>query len=696
MKCKSCQSENPPDSRFCSNCGIKFSQESEELSVTETYYTPLTEMEVGSTFANRYQIIEELGRGGMGRVYKTLDKEINEKVAIKILRPEISAEKGTIERFRNELRLARKIRHMNVCQMFDITKERNVYFITMEYVSGEDLKSTLHRVGRLSVGKTLIIAKQICKGLAEAHRLGVIHRDLKPHNIMIDRAGDVRIMDFGIARSLKSKGLTETGVMIGTPDYMSPEQALGDPVDQRSDIYSLGVILYELLTGEVPFKGDTAFSVVLKHKTEPPPDPREYNDQLSDDIVALILKCLEKDKKKRFQNIEELLSEIINIEQRQPTTDKVVPDRKKSATLPRKGLPKFVLPAGFLLAVILIVAFIFWPNGEQVPLQIDTDPPDAEVFLGNGTLEIVSSPVGADVLINGELQGKTPFRQELPSGTYTLHIKHPMCQEQSEELEIAAGEVYRKEYELIPFYTLIIPARPSGSRVKIDGRYKGQTPLTIEDWTKQTIRVTIEKSGYTTFDKTLTLEPGTNKIDYSLARAKTTATTTTKTTSAPTPKTYRLTIQTTPADAELFLDDKLAGRTPVNLEKRSGTYRIQIRKPGYRTATDSIELKANEGREYNLVKLEKIKLSIAVGPAADVYIDGVALGEIPPVAEWEVEEGQHTIEFTSERLGKNYRTQMDVQSGQRWQLRMNMQTGKFIQINVLTNERKEQTLIPIE
>jgi tRNA A-37 threonylcarbamoyl transferase component Bud32 len=701
MKCKSCQSENPPDSRFCSTCGAKLSPESEDLAPTETYYTPLTDLEVGSTFASRYQIIEELGRGGMGRVYKTLDKEIKEKVAIKILKPEISAEKSTIERFRNELRLARKIRHKNVCQMYDITKERNIYYITMEYVSGEDLKTTLHRVGRLSAGKTLLIAKQICKGLGEAHRHGVIHRDLKPHNIMIDRTGDVRIMDFGIARSLKSKGLTESGVMIGTPDYMSPEQALGEAVDQRSDVYSLGVILYELLTGEVPFKGDTAFSVVLKHKTEPPPDPREYNDQLSDEITALILKCLEKDKKKRFQNVDELLQEIINIEQRQPTTDKVIPDRKKSAALPRKGFPKFVLAAALLLAVIIAAALIFWPDGEKMPLQSDTETPaktDADM---RGAIEIVSNPAGADVFIDGLLKGKTPFKELYPPGTHTLLIRHPMYQEQSETLTIEANEDYRKEYTLSPFYTLIFPARPSDSRVKIDGKYKGQTPLTIEEWTKKTIQVTIEKAGYSTFDRSIDLIPGTNQIEFSLSRLTTSTATAPKTSPSlsrakPESKTFRLSIKTTPVDAELFLDEKPAGRSPAVLEKPSGTYGVQVRKPGYRTATDSIELKADEEREYELVKLEKIKLSIAVGPAADVYVDGVALGEIPPVVEWEVEEGQHTIEFTSESLGKSYRTKMDVKSGQRWQLRMNMQTGKLIQVNVLTNERKEQILAPIE
>lgn len=747
MKCQSCHAENPPGSRFCSHCGTQFHEDKSDASLTETYYSPMLNLEIGSTFADRYQIIEELGRGGMGRVYKALDKEISEKVAIKILKPEISAEKGTIERFRNELRLARKIRHKNVCQMFDITKERNVYFISMEYVSGEDLKTTLHRVGRLSPGKTLLIAKQICKGLAEAHNLGVIHRDLKPHNIMIDRAGDVRIMDFGIARSLKSKGLTESGVMIGTPDYMSPEQALGEEVDRRSDIYSLGVILFELVTGDIPFKGDTAFSVVLKHKSEPPPDPREWNEQLSDDIAELILKCLEKDKKRRFQSVDELLQEIINIEQRQPTTDKVIPEKKKSSAIPRRGLPKFAFPAAvLLLAAILVFVFILWPRGGKALILINTDPTGAEVFLGSkslgrspvakniapgsyslriekegyqpheesidvdkefektytltaekaipdtgGMLDIISRPAGADVYINDELRGKTPFRSEMDSGTYTLRLNYPQFQEIGEEILIKDNELNSKEYELLPFYTLVIPAQPAGARVKIDGKYKGQTPLTIEDWTKGTLQMTIEKDGWTTFEQRITLQPGVNQIDYSLRQS-----TTPQPKPSPTPKTYRLSITTDPEDAEVFLDNKLAGRTPLELDKPSGSYSVRIRKAGYGIAEDTVVLDASKNKEYTLVKLEKIKIAFKVAPAADVFVDGVALGEVPPVVEWAVEEGRHVIEFSSEIMSKSYRIELDVLSGQNWELRMNMQTGELIQINLTTNERKEQTLVSIK
>jgi len=300
----------------------------------------VTELTRGSTLADRYEVIEDLGRGGMARVYKAFDKEIEEKVALKLLKPEIVADESTIKRFRNELKFARRIAHKNVCRMYDLSKEGGTYFISMEYVPGEDLKSSIKRMGPLSSGKALFIAKQVCEGLAEAHRLGVVHRDLKPQNIMIDREGNARIMDFGIARSIKAKGITEEGMMIGTPDYMSPEQAEGREIDHCSDIYSLGVILYEMVTGTIPFEGDTPISIAIKHKTDKPRDPREINSQISGDLSGLILKCMEKKKENRYQKVEEILSELIKIEKGIPTTKKVLPKKKpeeeKMAEMKRK------------------------------------------------------------------------------------------------------------------------------------------------------------------------------------------------------------------------------------------------------------------------------------------------------------------------------------------------------------------------
>jgi serine/threonine protein kinase/Flp pilus assembly protein TadD len=319
MKCPKCHFENPDDTLYCGKCAASLTP-SEEISDphTETLQAPIIELTTGNTFAGRYQIIEELGKGGMGKVYKVFDKKIKEKVALKLLKPEIAADEKTIGRFRNELKFARKIGHRNVCRMYDLSEEGGAQYITMEYVSGEDLKSTIRRIGKLPEGKSISIAKQVCEGLAEAHRLGVVHRDLKPQNIMIDEDGNVRIMDFGIARSLESRGVTEAGMMIGTPEYMSPEQVEGKEADPRSDIYTVGVILYEMVTGRVPFKGDTTLSIALKHKTEEPLDPREIDAQIQEEISQLILKCLEKDREKRYQGAKELLSELRRIRERRP------------------------------------------------------------------------------------------------------------------------------------------------------------------------------------------------------------------------------------------------------------------------------------------------------------------------------------------------------------------------------------------
>jgi len=372
-KCPKCQTENPETKQFCGDCGTQLHFPKDiRPEFTETLRTPIKELTTGSTFAGRYQIIEEIGKGGMGRVYKVQDTKINEKVALKLLKPEIASDKEMIERFSNELKLARKIRHKNICGMFDIGEAEGAHFITMEYVSGEDLKTMIRMSTGLTIGTVLSIGKQVCQGLTEAHNLGVVHRDLKPQNIIIDRGGNAKIMDFGIARSIREKGITGAGIMIGTPEYMSPEQTEAKEVDQRSDIYSLGVILYEMATGRVPFEGETALSVAIKHKTEIPADPKSLNPQIPDDLKRLILKCLEKDKTRRYETTAELEAELDKIEKGIPTTERVVPQRKtmtsKRVTV-QFELKKVVIPAVVLIAAV-VVGLLLWkllPRKEAAP-----------------------------------------------------------------------------------------------------------------------------------------------------------------------------------------------------------------------------------------------------------------------------------------------------------------------------------------
>jgi serine/threonine protein kinase/tetratricopeptide (TPR) repeat protein len=361
MKCPKCQTDNTADSQFCKKCATPLPS-LKEIDVTKTIETPKEELSTGSTFAGRYHIIEELGRGGMGRVYKAVDTEVNEKIALKLIKPEIASDKKTIERFRNELKFARKIRHKNVCQMYDLSKEEGSYYITMEFVPGDDLKSLIRRMGRLSPGQAISITKQVCDGLAEAHKLGVVHRDLKPQNIMIDQDGNARIMDFGIARSLEGKGITGAGVMIGTPDYMSPEQVEGKETDPRSDIYSLGIILYEMVTGQTPFEGDTPFTIGIKHKSEAPKDPQELVPQIPDDLSRIILRCLEKEKDRRYRSASELQSELTTLDQGMPTTEKIIfkhkPLTSREITV-TFGLKRLLVP-GVIFLCLIVAGFILW------------------------------------------------------------------------------------------------------------------------------------------------------------------------------------------------------------------------------------------------------------------------------------------------------------------------------------------------
>jgi len=360
-KCPKCRADNPETLKFCGECGTKLDS-ADAASFTRTLETRVDELARGTLFAGRYEIIEELGTGGMGKVYRAFDKQLELEVALKLLKPEIAADKKTIGRFKNELKLARQITHKNVCRMYDFHEEGKTLYLTMEYVRGEDLKSLIHRTKTLSSGTALSIARQLAEGLAEAHKLGIVHRDLKPGNIMIDKEGESKIMDFGIARTLIGEGRTAEGIIIGTPEYMSPEQVEGKPTDQRSDIYALGIILFETVTGRVPFEGDTPFSIANKQKSEPPPIPKKLVPQIPEGLNRLILRCLEKDKTKRYETAEELLADLATIEQSLPIAERVSPKRKtithREVTVkfePRK----LVIPAAGLI-VLAVTAILLW------------------------------------------------------------------------------------------------------------------------------------------------------------------------------------------------------------------------------------------------------------------------------------------------------------------------------------------------
>ncbi|MEO5569272.1 MAG: protein kinase [Gemmatimonadaceae bacterium] len=264
----------------------------------------------GQLLAGRYEIKKVLGAGGMGMVYKAIDKELGETVAIKTLRPEImEADQAALDRFRSEIRLARRISHRNVVRTHDIGEAEGLYFITMEFVEGSTLKDLIISRGRLPAAAVISIGKQLCRALEVAHEAGVIHRDIKPQNMVVEADGTVKVMDFGIARlQTKSDGHTQAGMVVGTPEYMSPEQLRGDELDGRSDLYSAGTVLYESLTGRLPHIADTPGALIGKVLLEVPVAPRASVTEVSPVLSAAIMQALEKEREKRPRTALEFLS----------------------------------------------------------------------------------------------------------------------------------------------------------------------------------------------------------------------------------------------------------------------------------------------------------------------------------------------------------------------------------------------------
>ncbi len=375
MICPQCSAGNTETARFCRSCSAVLRNSADSgFDTTAVFSDPCMDFAPGSTFAGRYQIIEELGRGGIGCVYKVFDTRDQEVLALKLINPDFAFDEDAEAKFQRELQPARRISHKYICRLHHCDRANGLFYITMEYVPGQNLEHMLRMMKQLNVTTAVNIARQVCAGLVQAHNQHIVHRGLKPSNIMLDRKGNVRIMDFGLSCFLNEAGIPGRGLMQGSPEYGAPEQVESSDADERSDIYSLGVILYETVTGRIPFPDAVPAHAARPNKSDQSLAPHRLNPLVPEEFSRIILKCLAKDRTRRFQNAAELLSELNRLEdptqapRSLPGGGKLRADDDSAASIFR--LKRWPWAAGlFALAIVGRLAFLGYGKGEVVPLQ---------------------------------------------------------------------------------------------------------------------------------------------------------------------------------------------------------------------------------------------------------------------------------------------------------------------------------------
>jgi serine/threonine protein kinase/Flp pilus assembly protein TadD len=331
MKCSECNTKNPDDSKFCRECGASLIS-SKDASVTKTLQTPTVKFRKDTIIAKKYKIIEKLGEGGMGVVYKAKDTRLDRTVALKFLPPELTRDEEAKKRFIQEAKAAAALNHPHICTIYEIDQADDQTFISMEYIEGQSLKDKL-KSSPLNIDEAKNIALQVAEGLGEAHEKGIIHRDIKPANIMLSEKGKAKITDFGLAKLSWGLDLTKPATIIGTVAYMSPEQAKGEDINHRTDIWSLGAMLYEMIAGKRPFKNKQEQALIYAILNEEPESLASVRLDIPEYIALVVQRALEKDVNKRYQNIQEMVKNL------KKTTPMTFPKEEKSiVVLPFKDV----------------------------------------------------------------------------------------------------------------------------------------------------------------------------------------------------------------------------------------------------------------------------------------------------------------------------------------------------------------------
>ena len=618
----------------------------------------------------RYEIVKELGRGGMGIVLKGRDPKIDRMVALKIIKlsdvGDSDRERELLERFFIEARAAGKLTHPNIVTVYDVGEEAGMSFIAMEFVEGRDLASLLKERKKLPFREAARLVTQVAEGLAFAHEQGIIHRDIKPGNIMLTQKNAVKITDFGLARLQSAGSVTQTGHAVGSPLYMSPEQVQGQPVDGQSDIFSMGVMFYEMVTGKKPFEAETLTSIIFKIIQDTPPPVTQFDASLPDRVSAIIARMMAKDKKDRYKTCHEVVTALRAMaelpEDFSSLTDS---DATRTAAMtldmatgaaPKKGAPMGLIAAGVAAMVLAGGAyFALAPSGETpevsppavqaaaappvaAPARAPEPPPAPEPALAR----IVSAPAGAELSIDGKRAGVTPFESgELAPGKHRYVATLHGHADARGEFEIVKDKPFTLNIALASAFGDIAVDAPKGATVEINGAAVGQAPFTGR-LAEGTHKVAVSLKGYKPFAASAKITAG-QKTDIAAKLEK---------------LGFGAIRFTASPWADIYVNNEKVGSTPKVMENiPEGQVTVKLVNPAYKPFSQTVRLAANEtaavSHAFTEAEMEAAEgaaaapaktgsLKITATPAGQVFVDGKAHGETPVVVT-DLAAGPHTV-----------------------------------------------------
>lgn len=577
----------------------------------------------------RYETVRELGKGSMGVVYQAHDPQIDRTVALKVLRQDRNTSEAFVRRFIKEAKAIGRLSHPNIVTVYDAGEDQGTIYIAMEFLEGRPLNELIQE-RQFNFDEILSIGIQVAETLDYAHGKGVVHRDIKPSNIVIQPKGLVKITDFGIAHIEDPSATLQTqdGEILGTPAYMSPEQVLGRTVDGRSDLFSLGVILYELSTGKRPFgrEGKTLATLFNEIVHSHPVEPAQVNADLDPRLSGIIMKCLSKEPGERYPSGDAVAGALRDCLRHEQSSEATVIAPPPPAVQKKKGKTHVPLLALLLLVILAGSAYFMVPGvlddaRQKLEQMFRAKPPPQAMAL----LQLKSSPPEARVTINGESRGRTPLELELPPGRYAVKASLPGHGDWAGEVSLDEARPYPVQMELRRLAELAFvkfESKPPGAQVFVNGAPEGKTPVGLElPLGDHTVRLVL--SGFKDWEQRISLhESKEYPVSADMAPVAEARLATLK-------------VDTAPAGVAIYVDDEMRGRSPIEVSLPLGKHLVRMRQDGYMDWVDVVQL--NEEKGYPLqVELKPVKvqadLNVTTIPqGADVSVDGKLEGKSPIV-----------------------------------------------------------------